>query len=240
MLHPSLLRQMLAGAGGFCAKPWFDPESPHDLKLVFRRRPAWPLEVDCLPGLEAIRGPEYVDASRFVVFQNWGEWTTVGDGSQARPYMALTVEKAEQVGRLVAGGRTRELVLIVTMFMRGALRRLADVVGPRQLERLGCFWFLSGDDMTDESENADDVAYAVQRLGLTHLSILTGAFDKGCEDRMVEGLRGNRTLKLLKVFRKDDAHTWPEVPLPRMDNVLRARWGAWRYWTHEHLGFFPG
>lgn len=208
---------------GLCQKPWFDPGSEADQKLLLSPKPLVPLEVDTFEGLLRVLQPDLSPTNAAVVYQNWGDSVVAPDGSSARPFKWLSKERASEVGRALKGGPVRTFVFIVTMFGPGALRAFADALGPGQLSMLGLFWYLSGDDVTDEEENAADIGYAATTLGVERLSVLTGAFDGGCDERLAAALAGASRLRRCRVFRKDEGNTWPAMAAPKVAAVVEGR-----------------
>jgi hypothetical protein len=81
---------------------------------------------------------------------------------------------------------------------------------------------LSGDDITDEPENVDDIAYVANKLNIKRLSILTGAFNEECHDRLAENLKENKSLQYFCVFENDDSEQWPCFPTPKIDAITNA------------------
>ncbi|XGV96017.1 MAG: hypothetical protein ACAF41_25180 [Leptolyngbya sp. BL-A-14] len=206
-------------------QPWFDPRSPHDLKVTTYLEPQDPIEVDTIEHLRLSQSDIYSPRNQFIVYQQWGE--RLPDGG--RPFLALTVPAATAVAEIIRGGPTRNLILICTTFMPGAIRAFADTLTQNeaphnapQLEFLGIFWYFSGDDITDEPEHSADVAYAANRLRLKRLSILTGAFNSECEDRLVAGLQQNTALEYFGVFHKTEQYTWQQIPTPKVDELVSA------------------
>lgn len=207
-------------AEGHIQRPFFDPSSAADKRLAtYGDRCPIPLEVDTPEGFARTQQPPFAAGADFVVYQNWGPTTRGSDGRLGRPFMWLAEERARDLGAALRDGPTTKLWLVVTMFGPGALRAFADAVGPGQLEMLGLLWYFSGDDFTDEAENAADVAYLARTLGLSRLAILTAAWDAGCEARLAKALEGQDTLEVLRVFEKDDGATWPRVATPLLDEL---------------------
>lgn len=212
-----------------CARsPWFDPRSPHDLKVTTYSEPQDPVEVDTIENLRLSQSNLYSPRNQFVVYQQWAERLPEG----GRHYLALTVPAAAAVAEIIRGGATRNLILLCTTFMPGAIRCFVDALTQNeapdsapQLEFLGLFWYFSGDDITDEPEHSADVAYAANRLRLKRLSVLTGAFNNGCEDLLVSGLQQNTTLEHFGVFHKTEQYTWGQIPTPRVDALVSVNRG---------------
>lgn len=209
-------------SAGYCDKPWFDPNSSHDQKVTTYGSGQCPIETDSFEGLSTAQFQGFSPCNDFQLFQHWGDWETMEDGSNARPYYALTIERALRAAEIIRGGPARRLILMVTMFMSGAIRSFADAIGPGQLEMMGFFWYFSGDDITDEAENAPDIMYAARTLGLKRVSILTGAFDRTSEKALAEGVLDCLLLEVLEVYGKDGPnYTWPRYPTPLIDVALR-------------------
>jgi hypothetical protein len=209
-----------------CARqPWFDPSSPYDLKVTTYSEPQDPIEVDTIENLRLSQSNLYAPRNQFIVYQQWGERLPEG----GRPYLALTVPAAVAVAEILRGGSTRNLILLCTTFMPGAIRAFVDTLiqneapdSAPQLEFLGFFWYFSGDDITDEPEHSADVAYAANRLRLKRLTVLTGAFNSECEDLLVAGLQQNTTLEYFGVFHKTEQYTWEQIPTPQVDALVSA------------------
>lgn len=222
MIDKSRLQQrMNLISAGHCDKPWFDPNSPHDQKITTYGSNQCPIETDTFEGLRIAQIQGFSPCNDFQLFQHWGDWQKMDDGSRVRPYYALTAERALRAAEIIKGGPARRLILLVTMFMKGALRAFADAMGPGQLEMMGFFWYFSGDDITDEAENAPDIMYAAKTLDLRRISILTGAFDKTVEKALAEGIMDCPSLEVLEVYRKDGPdYTWPRYQTPLIDAAL--------------------
>lgn len=209
-----------------CARqPWFDPSSPYDLKVTTYSEPQDPIEVDTIENLRLSQSNLCAPRNQFIVYQQWGERLPEG----GRPYLALTVPAAVAVAEILRGGSTRNLILLCTTFMPGAIRAFVDTLiqneapdSAPQLEFLGFFWYFSGDDITDEPEHSADVAYAANRLRLKRLTVLTGAFNSECEDLLVAGLQQNTTLEYFGVFHKTEQYTWEQIPTPQVDALVSA------------------
>src|SRR5690606_18110343 len=110
-------------------------------------------------------------------YQHWGE----PDADGARAYRALTADDAARVAEILRGGPVRRLILLATGFAEGSIRALAEGFGTHRLELLGFFFAFGGDDLTDKPELGREMALAVDKLGARRLSLLTPAFDEGCE-----------------------------------------------------------
>ncbi len=209
----------------FCRQPFFDVSSPHSQKLTTYDSPIESYyEVDQIEVFKQLQSDKYSLGNEFIIFQQWGP--TREDGS--RPYFWLDIPTAERLAKGVSKGFTKNLILVCTMFEPGAIRRFTDVLigsnslASPSLDLLGLFWYFSGDDITDEPENAEDIAYAVNRLNIRRLSILSGAYDQACHDRLVESLRDNKSLQYFSVFENDDNGQWPRFSTPEIDTIINA------------------
>jgi hypothetical protein len=208
---------------GHIQRPFYDPNSAPDRRLTtYGDEAPLPLEVDTPAGLARTQELPFSGGADFVVYQNWGQTIRGPAGQLGRSYQWLTEERAQELARMLRGGSTTKLWLVVTMFGPGSLRAFADALGPGQIEMLGLLWYFSGDDFTDELENAEDVAHVVRTLDLRRLSILTSAWDDRCEARLAEALAGHEALEFLGVFEKDDEATWPRYATPSLDALCRG------------------
>ncbi|MBW4691252.1 MAG: hypothetical protein KME27_05740 [Lyngbya sp. HA4199-MV5] len=218
-------------------QPWFDPRSPHDLKVTTYLEPQHPIEVDTIENLRLSQSALYAPRNQFIVYQQWGERPTERDRAlgvlsnpvTGRIYYALTETAAVAIAEIIRGGPTRNLMLLCTTFMPSAIRAFVDTLTQNetpndapQLEFLGLFWYFSGDDITDEPEHSTDVAYAANSLRLKRLTVLTGAFNDECEDLLVAGLQQNTTLEHFGIFHKNELHKWKQIPTPKVDALISA------------------
>jgi len=206
-----------------CSRLFFDIESPNDQKLTLYDERKEPIETDTIDGLRKIQSKAFIPLNHFIIYQHWGDGES-DDGVPYRLYTALEKSKAENIAKILKCGQVKNFIFICTMFMPGAIRTFTDIMlegTPHYLDMLGFFWGLSGDDMTDEVENAYDIADAANRLKIKRLSILTAEFDSGCENRLAEGLRGNSTLRRFGVFRNDERNEFPRFPTPIIDAAIR-------------------
>ena len=207
---------------GHLQRPFFDFRSAADQRLTTYEG-MLPLEVDTPEGLARTQDHPFATGADFVVYQNWGPIIRDPQGRPGRTFLWLAEERARELAEHLRGGPTTKLWLVVTMFGPGALRAFADALGPGQLEMLGLLWYFSGDDFTDEVENAADVAYLTRTLGLRRLSILTAAWSDACEHRLADALEGYEDLEALGVHEKDDGATWPRIATPRLQALCRPR-----------------
>ena len=209
----------------FCRQPIFDVSSPHDQKLTTYDNPIESYyEVDQIEVFEQLQSDKYSPGNEFIIYQQWGP--TREDGG--RPYFWLDIPTAERLAKGVSKGFTKNLILVCTMFEPGSIQRFTDALvgsnslAPPPLDLLGLFWYFSGDDITDEPENVDDIAYAVNKLNIKRLSILTRAFNDECHDRLAENLKENKSLQYFCVFENDDSEQWPPFPTPKIDAITNA------------------
>lgn len=203
--------------------PWFNPNSPYDQKVTTYLEPQNPVEVDTPNALRFVQSEEFYPRNQFVVYQQWGE--EIPD--VGRPLYWFDLKAATTVAEIIKGGPTRKLILICTTFQPGSIRRFAEEMvqdqsknNGNQLEFLGFFWYFSGDDITDDSDYAAEIAFATNCLSLKRLSILTGAFNNECEDRLFEGLQQNTSLQHFGVFYKSEEYTWQQIPTPKIDELV--------------------
>lgn len=208
-----------------CRKPWFNPQSASDWKLTGYQEPKPFAEADSPVNLSKLMGAEFEPYNRFVIYQQWGP--EAADGSRA--YFWLNKQSAEELARTIASGHVQSLMLVCTTFEPGALRAFADALAAQRkpdggpaLEMLGLAWYFSGDTAEDSPEALDDAAYAANKLGLSRLSLLSGAFPPDAEQRLANGLKGNTTLKWFGAFVRDEAMSWPAFPLPQMEALVSA------------------
>lgn len=171
-----------------------------------------------------MQSDKYSPGNEFIIYQQWGP--TRADGG--RSYLWLDIPTAERLAEGISKGFTKNLILVCTMFEPGSIQRFADVlVGSNSsaspsLDLLGLFWYFSGDDITDEPENVDDIAYAVNKLNIKRLSILTRVFNDECHGRLAENLKENKSLQYFSVFENDDSEQWPPFPTPEIDAITNA------------------
>lgn len=207
--------------------PWFNPSSDDDIALTTYTldQPQLMMEYDELevfcsyaeelgklgsPGASPVPG-------RFLVFQHWGPWA---NGS--RPFMALMEPRAKLLGEAIHKSNFTKVMLIVTTFMKGSLRTLADSID-KKLEYLGLLWYFSGDDITDESYFIDDIGYLAKKLQLERLTIMTGAFNETVEKRLAQALEQAPTLRIVQIHDKQENGRYPRLPTPNIDAMLRGR-----------------
>ncbi len=207
----------------FCSKPWFNKKSVHDLKVVACDEKQTVVEVDTLEYLELTQHePAFEKLNNFIIFQHWGPDRYADDGTPCRLYQTLTKPAAKAVAKILKGGPTKRFIFLCAGFTSGSIRLFADTLGPGQLDMLGLFWYFCGDDITDDLQDSDDVAYAVNHLNLKRISILTGEFNSECEDRLAKGLKDNKTIQYFEIFGKDDKHKYPRFDTPKLDKIMIA------------------
>lgn len=207
--------------------PWFNPSSDDDIALTTYSlaQPQMIMEYD---ELEVLCG--YVDElsklggpgtgapqGRFLVFQHWGPWA---NGS--RPFMALMEPRAKLLGEAIHKSNFSKVMLIVTTFMKGSLRTLADSID-KKLEYLGLLWYFSGDDITDETYFTDDIGYLAKKLQLERLTIMTGAFNGEVEKRLAQALEQAPDLRIVQVHDKQENGLYPRLATPNIDAMLQRR-----------------
>ncbi len=210
----------------FCRQPFFDISSPHDQKLTTYDSPIESYyEVDQIEVFEQLQSDKYSPGNEFIIYQQWGP--TREDGG--RPYFWLDIPTAERLASGISKGFTKNLILVCTMFEPGSIQRFTNVLisnnslgAPPSLDLLGLFWYFSGDDITDEPENVDDIAYVANKLNIKRLSILTRDFNDECHDRLAENLKENKSLQYFSVFENDDSEQWPRFPTPKIDAITNA------------------
>ncbi|NLO91110.1 MAG: hypothetical protein GX410_03845 [Elusimicrobia bacterium] len=209
----------------FCRKPWFNPYSDNDWKTTTYDSKKPFVEVDSIEGLMTAMKPEFKPYNSFVIFQQWGPEDKDGN----RAYSWLSRPATEQLARALAAGDVRSIILLCTTFEPGAIRAFADTLASLRkpddgsvLEMLGLFWYFSGDTVVDSPELLDEAAYAVNKLGLSRLSLLSGEFDAECERRLLHSLEGNTKLQWLGVFGKDEAMSWPAFKTPGLAALADA------------------
>ena len=223
---PAVRSQPAEHAGvQFCRNPWFNPQSANDWKVTGSQKPEPFAEVDSPSNLSKVMEPEFEPYNRFVIYQQWGPESA--DGS--RTYFWLNKQSAEELARRLAVSPVQSLILVCTTFEPGALRSFADGLaalrkpdGGTSLKMLGVFWYFSGDTAEDSPEVLDDAAYAANKLGLSRLSMLSGAFPADAEQRLMNSLKGNTTLKWFGAFTRDEAMSWPAFPMPQLEALVSA------------------
>lgn len=193
-------------------RAWFDPNSNSDLRLTTYGpdEPQVMLEVDDLAPLEAFceklgASPGKID---FLVFQNWGE-----EKNNSRAFFWFSKERAARLGQILRPTRFKKLLLICTTCEAGALRVLADELG-RPMEMVGVCWYFSGDDLTDDPTFPYDIGYLATRLELERLSILTALSNDTVNQQLASALAPASSLRIVRVFEKDDAKSWPQMRIP--------------------------
>ncbi|MFC1745336.1 hypothetical protein ACFL35_15185 [Candidatus Riflebacteria bacterium] len=208
-------------ASPLCHSPWFNPDNPNDLRVTNFSENCSPIEVDSIAALQYVMTDFFAPNNGFVIYQQWGEEQE--DGS--RLFFWLDCKTVKLIADIIKGGPTKKLVLLCTTFEPGAIKLLAELLGDdtsSQLEYLGMFWYFSGDDITDAPDIIAEINYAVDRLQLQSLSILTEEFDDRCKNLLFEGLKDNRSLLKFGVYRKNDAQTWPAFPTAKIDEIIKS------------------
>jgi len=213
-----------------CLSPFFDVNAPNDQRLTTYPEPLKPLETDTPKFLKLIAATQFHPINRAIAYQNWGADVQDASGQMSRPYKWFDRAAADQLSDALAGSMVRQLFLIFTMFEPGALLYFANKlrdkrnaarptsgqgpkpkVGAPLLDMLGLWWAFSGDDMTDEASIPGEVAKAASILGLERLSLLTREFNGAIESALAEGFKSAPRLKTIRVFRRDDENSWPEI-----------------------------
>jgi hypothetical protein len=213
---------------------WFDPDSPDDRRVLGLETPVRAsacargfatFEVDSLEGLRRGASPEALGRHTTIIFQQWGPPGRDG----GRPFFWLDRATATEFGAILRATPVRRLALVFSTVEPGALRALADALldgrsaDEHGLETLTLAWYLSGDDITDETGHISDVAYACVRTGARRLSILTGGWSHDCDHRLAAELVHAPALERCDVWAKDADHTWPRQAQARIDAAIAVR-----------------
>jgi len=208
-----------------CARAWFDAGSPADHRFVFGTRQRLPgplargaavLEIDTPEQLALLEQPEMVGRHTTLLYQ--GE-----------RFRAFDVAAARQVGERLRASPCRRVCLLVATIGRGALRELADLLlagqaaGSMSLDAFALGWYFCGDDITSDGDHVADVVGVAVRLRPRRLALLTGGWSEAVDAALAEGLAAAPALRSFDALLKDDGHTFPRLPSPRVDALLASR-----------------
>lgn len=174
------------------------------------------LEVDSLEGLRRSGDASLAPYHRFVAYQHLGPANSLG----VRSYLALSPEDVVDLAAALQEGPAESLLLLSAGFHPGSIRALADRLDGLVYHTLGFFWCFSGDNLTDDSELAAEIAYAARILRCQRLSILTSALDSACRKLLLDGLRDCPDLKRCGLFARDEDARFPAFEVPEIQALL--------------------
>ncbi|HEY3999552.1 MAG TPA: hypothetical protein VGO93_11835 [Candidatus Xenobia bacterium] len=188
--------------------PWFNPYLKWMVRLTTYDKRQASVEVDAaslVSKAQTVGDP----SRRFLIYQHWDEPDTNG----LRDYRVFDAEAAEALGGAIRGIPVEKLILVVTTFDLGALKRLAVKIAPQRLQMLGCFLVLSNDDLVDTPELVTEMAEAASQLGARRLSIVSRRIDAACEERLLARAAAFDTIG---VSLYDEAKHCPTAETPRL------------------------
>lgn len=207
-------------SNNLCRRSWFNPDSRDDQVLTTYDTPLESFEVDNLEALKIIRSDKWSPKNEFVIFQQWGPVET--DGS--RTYFWFDQKTAYEVGKIVKNSTVHKLILIFTTIEPGALETFAKMLPPGQLEFLGLFWALSGDNIVDGMPDiASEIVAATNHLHLSRLSILTLKFDEKTENLLAEALKEKSSLKKVEIFKRVNNDKYSRFEMPNINAEIENR-----------------
>lgn len=204
-----------------CQKPWFNCNEPNDQKLTISSEAITEFyDIDLIDTFETLQNDKYDPKNNFVFYQQWGP-VEQGVG---RSYYWLDIKTAERLGKAINAGYVKSLIIICTTFQKDAIRKLADTINSNvSLDLLGFFWYFSGDSIVDEAEHAMDIGYLAEKVYVKRISILTGEYNNKLDDIFIAGFQRAQSLEKFAVFQVDDEGTWPQIPTPKVDELLVSK-----------------
>lgn len=144
--------------------------------------------MDSIKSLRVILSNSVELSDKIVLYQHWGSDIKSKEGIQCRVYSWLDKKTSKKIARIIKKSSIKNIILFFSAIESGSIRVFTDTLNSHQLDMLGLFWSLSGDNITDSKESISDIVYAVDRLSVKRLSILTGDFDNDCEMKFTEKL----------------------------------------------------